>query len=83
MFIDRTLFLKFNLILLSNLCFSNLLWFTSFLLLFDNICITFVCGSDKLIRLVEKKGSLGSILLIGVPSLQKNVEATRLAMLTS
>ena len=60
-FIDGTYFapvcslcLKLNFILLSILCFSIVLCFTLFLLLFAIIFITFGCGFDKFIILVEK-----------------------------
>ena len=60
-FLDSTFFapvcslcLKLNLISLSILCFSNFLCFTLFFVLFEIIFITFGCGFDKLIRLVEK-----------------------------
>ena len=60
-FIDGTFFapvsslcLKLNFISFSILCFSNLCFSNIILLLFENIFITFGCGFDKLISLVEK-----------------------------
>ena len=79
-----SLCLKLNFISLS-MCFSIFLCFTLFLLLFEIIFITFGCGFDKLISLVEKMGfpsTLGNILLIGVSCLEKK-HRKRLAMLTS
>ena len=80
-----SLCLKINFISLSILCFSNFLYLILFLLLFKIIFITFGCGFDKLISLVEKirfPGTLRIIPLISVSSLEKK-HRKRLAMLTS
>ena len=80
-----SLSLKLKFISLSILSFSNFVCFILFLLLFENIFITFGCGFDKFISLVEKiefRCTLGNILLIGVSSLEKK-RRKRLAMLTS
>ena len=69
-----SLCLKLNIISLFILCFSNIVCFILFLLLFEIIFKTFGCGFDKFISLVEKIGfpcTLGNILSISVSSLEK------------
>ena len=66
---------QINFISLSILFLFEFFMFQLFLLLFEIIFITFGCGFDKFISLVEKIGlscTLGNILLIGL--FEKSIE---------